>query len=30
LIFSGVDLQHFTRPEGMEPPAASINRNTET
>ena len=30
LIFSGVDLQHFTRPEGMAPPEASINRNTET
>jgi len=30
LIFSGVDLQHFTRPDGMAPPKASINRNTET
>jgi len=30
LIFSGTDLQHFTRPEGMAPPEASINRNTET
>jgi hypothetical protein len=30
LIFSGVDLQHFSRPEGMAPPKASINRNTET
>ena len=29
LIFSGTDLQHFTRPEGMAPPEASINRNTE-
>ena len=30
LIFSGIELQHFTRPEGMAPPEASINRNTET
>jgi uncharacterized membrane protein YdfJ with MMPL/SSD domain len=30
LIFSGTDLQHFTRPEGMAPPEASIQRNTET
>jgi len=30
LIFSGVDLQHFSRPDGMAPPKASINRNTET
>ena len=30
LIFSGVDLQHFSRPDGMAPPQASINRNTET
>ena len=30
LIFSGVDLQHFTRPAGMAPPEASIQRNTET
>ena len=30
LIFSGVDLQHFSRPDGMAPPEASINRNTET
>ena len=30
LIFSGIDLQHFTRPDGMAPPEASINRNTET
>ena len=30
LIFSGVDVQHFTRPEGMALPEASINRNTET
>ena len=30
LIFSGVDLQHFTRPAEMAPPASSINRNTET
>ena len=30
LIFSGAELQHFTRPEGMAPPASSINRNTET
>jgi len=29
LIFSGTDLQHFTRPDGMAPPEASINRNTE-
>jgi len=30
LIFSGIELQHFTRPEGMAPPEASINRNIET
>ena len=30
LIFSGTDLQHFSRPDGMKPPEASINRNTET
>ena len=30
LIFSGVDLQHFTRPDGMAPPKASINRDSET
>ena len=30
LIFSGIDLQHFTRPAGMAPPEASIERNTET
>jgi predicted RND superfamily exporter protein len=30
LIFSGVDLQHFSRPGGMAPPEASIQRNTET
>jgi len=30
LIFSGTDLQHFSRPEGMAPPEASIERNTET
>ena len=30
LIFSGTDLQHFSRPEGMAPPEASIQRNTET
>ena len=30
LIFSGTDLQHFSRPDGMAPPKASINRNTET
>jgi hypothetical protein len=30
LIFSGIELQHFTRPEGMAPPEASIQRNTET
>jgi predicted RND superfamily exporter protein len=30
LIFSGVDLQHFSRPAGMAPPEASIERNTET
>ena len=30
LIFSGTDLQHFTRREGMAPPEASIQRNTET
>jgi len=30
LIFSGIDLQHFSRPDGMAPPEASIERNTET
>jgi len=30
LIFSGIDLQHFTRPSGMAPPESSIERNTET
>jgi len=30
LLFSGTDLQHFTRPAGMAPPEASIERNTET
>ena len=30
LIFSGVDLQHFSRPDGMAPPKASINRDSET
>ena len=30
LIFSGTDLQHFSRPDGMAPPKASIHRNTET
>jgi len=30
LIFSGIEVQHFTRPAGMAPPEASINRNTET
>jgi len=30
LIFSGTDLQHFSRPDGMAPPEASIERNTET
>ena len=30
LIFSGTDLQHFSRPDGMAPPESSINRNTET
>ena len=30
LLFSGIDLQHFTRPDGMAPPEASIERNTET
>ena len=30
LVFSGAELQHFTRPEGMAPPEASIQRNTET
>ena len=30
LVFSGAELQHFTRPEGMAPPEASIERNTET
>ena len=30
LIFSGTDLQHFTRPAEMAPPEASIQRDTET
>jgi len=30
LIFSGEQLQHFTRPEGMAPPAVDINRDSET
>jgi len=30
LIFSGTDLQHFTRPANMAPPAADINRDSET
>jgi len=30
LIFSGIDLQHFTRPSNMAPPAADINRDSET
>ena len=30
LIFSGIEVQHFTRPDGMAPPEASIERNTET
>ena len=30
LIFSGIDLQHFSRPDGMAAPKASIERNTET
>jgi len=30
LLFSGTDLQHFTRPAGMAPAASSIERNTET
>jgi len=30
LIFSGVALQHFTRPANMAPPAADINRDSET
>ena len=30
LVFSGAELQHFTRPEGMALPEASIERNTET
>ena len=30
LIFSGTDLQHFSRPDGMAPPEASIERNPET
>ena len=30
LIFSGIDLQHFTRPAVMAPPEASINRDTES
>ena len=30
LIFSGIEVQHFTRPAGMAPPEASIQRNTET
>jgi len=30
LIFSGEQLQNFTRPEGMAPPAVAINRDSET
>ena len=30
LVFSGAELQHFSRPAGMAPPEASIERNTET
>jgi len=30
LIFSGEQLQHFTRPEGMAPPAVDINQDYET
>jgi len=30
LVFSGAELQHFTRPAGMALPKASIERNTET
>ena len=30
LIFSGEQLQHFVRPEGMAPPAVDINRDSET
>ena len=30
LVFSGAELQHFSRPDGMALPEASINRNTET
>jgi len=30
LIFSGEQLQHFVRPEGMAPPAVDINRDYET
>jgi len=30
LVFSGAELQHFTRPEGMAPPAVDINQDSET
>jgi hypothetical protein len=30
LIFSGEQLQHFVRPEGMAPPEVDINRDYET
>ena len=30
LVFSGAELQHFTRPAEMAPPEASIQRDTET
>ena len=30
LVFSGAELQHFTRPEGMAPPAMDINQDSET
>ena len=30
LIFSGAELQHFVRPEGMAPPAMDINQDSET
>jgi hypothetical protein len=30
LIFSGAELQHFVRPEGMAPPVMDINKDSET
>ena len=30
LVFSGAELQHFTRPEGMAPPIVDIDQDSET